>query len=103
MKRQSELPEPDKSERPPTTGREEPEQAGFLKKLGREVGKSLIQEAGTTFKWGIGGAIVGALALGTLGLVKFGLTGGGIGAVAGAVIGGIGAVYVYTTASSFTD
>ena len=102
MKRQSELPDPDRSEHSPT-GREEPEQAGFLKSLGREVGRGLIKEAGATLKWGIGGAIVGAAAIGALGLVKFGLTGGGIGAVAGAVIGGIGAVYVYTTASSFTD
>ena len=71
-----------------------------VKNVGREVSKELVREAGRTMKWGGTCALVGATALGVLGLWKFGLTGLGIGIVAGAVVGGVGGIILYVKASS---
>ena len=76
--------------------------AGIAKEVGREVSKGLLQEAGTTLKWGFGGALIGAMALGGIGVWKFGLTGLWIGALVGAVLGGLGGVVVYIQGSSLT-
>ncbi len=80
----SESEEPDSTKNP-----------SLAKEVGSEVKKGLVKEARNTLKWGLGGAIAGGLVLGILGLVKFGVTGLWIGAIAGALIGGIGAVFFY--------
>jgi hypothetical protein len=54
----------------------------------KDVGKDLLRETGTTIKWAVGGALVGAVVLGGLGLWKFGITSLTIGAVVGAALGG---------------
>jgi len=68
---------------------------GAIKELGRDVGKDLLRETGTTIKWTVVGALFGAVALGGLGLWKFGAEGLVIGAVVGAVVGGAAGVWVY--------
>lgn len=58
--------------------------------------KEGLREAATgSLKWMAGGALVGALALGGPGLVKFGPAGLAIGAVVGALVGGLGAWWFY--------
>jgi hypothetical protein len=69
----------------------------------KELGKGLLKEGKTTVKWGFWGAVVGAVALGGAGWFKFGPKVGLIGAAVGAVVGGIGAAWIYITASSFSD
>ncbi len=54
---------------------------GFIKEVGRDVGKDLLRETGTTIKWALGGAFLGAVVLGGLGFWKFGVTGLAIGAI----------------------
>ena len=41
--------------------------AGFIKEIGRDVGTDLLHETGTTIKWVVGGALIGAAVLGGLG------------------------------------
>ena len=71
---------------------------GFIKEAGRDVGKELLRETGTTIKWAVGGAFFGAIVLGGLGLWKFGVTGLGIGAIVGAVVGGAAGGWAYFSA-----
>jgi hypothetical protein len=61
---------------------------GFIKEIGRDVGTDLVRETGTTIKWAVGGALIGTVVLGGLGLWKFGVTGLAFGAIAGGVVGG---------------
>ena len=61
---------------------------GFIKEIGRDVGTDLLHETGTTIKWAVGGALIGAVVLGGLGFWKFGVTGLTIGAIGGGVVGG---------------
>lgn len=75
-----------------------PRSDGFIKEVGRDVGKELLRETGTTIKWAVGGAVMGALVVGGLGLWKFGVTGMGIGALTGAVIGGAVGGWAYFSA-----
>jgi hypothetical protein len=62
---------------------------GFIKEIGRDVGTDLVRETGTTIKWAVGGALIGTVVLGGLGLWKFGVTGLAFGAIAGGVVGGV--------------
>ena len=91
-------PEDQPTDEAPRGAPESPASEGFIKELGRDVGKGLLQEAGTTIKWAVGGAIFGAIVVGGLGLWKFGVTGLGIRAVAGAVIGGAIGGWTYFSA-----
>jgi hypothetical protein len=75
-----------------------PKSKGFIREVGREVGKDLLRETGTTIKWAFGGAVVGAIFVGGLGFWKFGVTGLWIGAVAGALIGGAIGGWLYFSA-----
>lgn len=77
-----------------------PQPESFAKETAKEVGTGLLKEGKTTVKWGLWGAVVGAVALGGAGWFKFGPKFGLIGAVVGAVVGGIGAVWFYISASS---
>jgi hypothetical protein len=70
------------------------ESQGFVK----EVAKGLVKEVGVTLKWGLWGALLGAIALGGIGFWKFGFTGLWVGALAGALVGGIGAIVLFTSA-----
>jgi hypothetical protein len=72
-----------------------PKDESFIKELGKDVGKGLLQETGSTLKWAAGGAVLGALVLGGLGLWKFGLIGLGIGAAAGAILGAVAGGWFY--------
>ena len=56
---------------------------GFL----REMGRSLLDDAKSSLRWTLGGAVTGALIVGGLGAYYLGWSGFGIGLVAGAVIG----------------
>jgi hypothetical protein len=69
----------------------------------KEVGKGLLKEARPTLKWGLGGPLVGAVALGGAGWFKFGAKVGLIGAGVGAVVGGIGAGWFYISATGLAD
>ena len=71
----------------------------LTKEVGRGVVKGLLQEAKATLKWGVGGAMFGAAVLGGLGFWKFGTLGLGVGALAGAVLGGVGGIWVYLSAT----
>lgn len=71
---------------------------GFIKEVGREVGKGLIRETGITIKWALGGALIGGVVLGGLGFWKFGTTGLAIGAIVGAVVGGVLGGWTYFSA-----
>lgn len=71
--------------------------------LVKGVGKGLLEEGKTTFKWGFWGALVGAVGAGGFGWYRFGFKAGLIGAGVGAVVGGIGAVGIYLSASLFSD
>lgn len=81
-----------------TESQQKPKEESFIKELGKDVGKGLLQETGTTIKWAAGGALLGALVLGGLGLWKFGTVGLGVGAIAGAVLGGIAGGWLYFSA-----
>ena len=72
----------------------------FIKELSRDVGKDLLRETGTTIKWVLGGALLGAVVLGGLGFWTFGVTGLAIGAIVGAVVGGVIGGWVYYSGSS---
>jgi hypothetical protein len=78
-----------------------------FKSFGKEVGKGLLKEAKMeakiTMKWGLGGALVGAVVLGGVGWFKFGTTIGLIGAGAGALLGGAFAVWFYLSATTLSD
>lgn len=82
----------------PGGDQEQPAKHGFIKELGRDVGKDLLRETGTTMKWTLGGALVGAVALGGIGFWKFGIAGLAIGAVAGAAVGGGIGFWLYFSA-----
>jgi hypothetical protein len=69
----------------------------------KEVGKGLIEEGKNTIKWGLAGALFGVVVLGGAGWFKFGFKLGLIGAGVGAVVGGIGAAWIYISATSFSD
>ncbi|MGB0582443.1 MAG: hypothetical protein ACPGVU_22350 [Limisphaerales bacterium] len=69
----------------------------------KEVGKGLLHEGKNTVKWGLGGALLGAVVLLGAGWFKFGFKVGLIGAGVGAIVGGIGAAWLYISASSFSD
>jgi len=71
---------------------------GFIKEVGRDVGKHLLRETGTTIKWAVSGALIGAVVLGGLGFWKFGVTGLAIGAIVGAVVGGVVGGWIYFSA-----
>ena len=71
---------------------------GFIKEIGQEVGQDLVQETGTTIKWAVGGALIGAVVLGGLGFWKLGVTGLAIGAIAGGVVGGVVGGWFYFSA-----
>ena len=71
---------------------------GFIKEIGREAGTDLVHETGTTIKWAMGGALIGAVVLGGLGFWKFGVTGLAIGAIAGGVVGGVIGGWFYFSA-----
>lgn len=71
---------------------------GFIKEIGRDVGTDLLHETGTTIKWAVGGALIGAAVLGGLGFWKFGVTGLAIGAIAGGVVGGVVGGWFYFSA-----
>ena len=73
-----------------------PEQKTFAK----EVLSGLKEEARTSLRWAIGGAIVGAVVLGGIGLIIFGLKGLLIGAGLGAVVGGVGLSLLYLNIQS---
>jgi len=75
-----------------------PESKGFVREVGRDVGKHLLRETGTTIKWAFGGAVVGAIIVGGVGFWKFGVTGLWIGAVAGALLGGAMGGWAYFSA-----
>lgn len=79
-------------------GQEKSVKEKFIKELGRDIGKDLLCETGTTIKWTLGGALVGAAVLGGLGFWKFGVTGLAIGAVAGAIVGGAIGFWAYFSA-----
>ncbi|MEM8885560.1 MAG: hypothetical protein AAGD14_15955 [Planctomycetota bacterium] len=55
----------------------------------------VVEGAKSSLRWALGGAIVGALVLGVAGAWFAGVTGLGIGAAVGAVLGGIGAWWFY--------
>ena len=71
---------------------------GFIKDIGREAGTDLVSETGTTIKWAMGGALIGAAVLGGIGFWKFGVTGLAIGAIAGGVVGGVAGGWFYFSA-----
>ena len=71
---------------------------GFIKEIGRDVGTDLLHETGTTIKWAVGGALIGAAVLGGLGIWKFGVTGLAIGSIAGGVVGGVVGGWFYFSA-----
>jgi hypothetical protein len=75
-----------------------PANEGFIKEMGREIGKELLSETGTTIKWAACGALMCAAVLGGFGFWKFGLTGLAIGAAVGAIIGAVVGGWVYLSA-----
>lgn len=77
---------------------QKPGTEGFIKEVGRGVGQNLLRETGTTIKWAVCGAVVGAVVLGGLGFWKFGAVGLGVGAIIGAVVGGATGGWVYLSA-----
>ena len=83
------------------TSRETQKKSGtmeFIKEIGREAGTDLVHETGTTIKWAMGGALVGAVVLGGLGFWKFGVSGLAIGAIAGGIVGGVVGGWFYFSA-----
>ena len=78
------------------THTDQDERKGFAS----DVGQGLVNEGRTWVRWGVVGAILGAVALGIVGAVYLGFVGFVIGAVIGAVVGGIGAVVFYMQAST---
>jgi hypothetical protein len=73
-----------------------PEQEGYSTNPIVEGAKEgVVEFARSSVKWILGGALVGAVVVGVVGMVLFGWTGLAIGAVAGAVGGGIGAWLFY--------
>ena len=74
------------------------ETTGFIKEIGQDAGTDLLHETGTTIKWAVGGALIGAAVLGGLGFWKFGVIGLAIGAIAGGVVGGVVGGWFYFSA-----
>ena len=72
---------------------------GFVKETAREVGKELISQSKLTLKWALGGAVIGALALGGVGFWFLGISGLGFGALIGAVLGGFLGGWLYMQVS----
>ncbi len=70
---------------------------GFVEEIARDLGKDLASGTKTTLKWALGGAIVGALAVGGAGFWLLGIKVLGISALIGAVIGAIagGGMYLW--------
>lgn len=94
-------PSPNSTE--PSSSKTEIDQSeGFAQEVIRETSKGLLKEAAVTLKWGLSGAVGGAVLLGGVGFWKYGSTGLWIGALAGALVGGIGAVVLYTMGTSLT-
>lgn len=75
----------------------------LLKSAVRETGKELVSEFKTTLLWALGGAVIGALALGGAGYWLLAMKGVGMGALAGAVAGAIAGGWVYLKGSSLID
>ncbi|MDF1840062.1 MAG: hypothetical protein P1U77_01415 [Rubripirellula sp.] len=71
---------------------------GFIKGVGRDVGKELLRETWTTVKWTIGGTVFGSIVVGGRGLWKFGITGMVLGVFAGTLIGGALGGWAYFSA-----
>jgi hypothetical protein len=76
---------------------------GIAKEVFLETSKGLLKEAAVTLRLGISGAAVGAVLLAGSGCWKFGFTGLWIGAIAGALVGGVGAIVLYTMGGSLTS
>jgi hypothetical protein len=74
------------------------EKWGSSRKLDERPEQDLVHETGTTIKWAVGGALIGAVVLGGLGFWKFGVTGLAIGAIAGGVVGGVIGGWFYFSA-----
>lgn len=70
------------------------------KPLAKEVLSGLKEDARSWLRWAIGGAIAGAVVLGGIGLILFGLKGLLIGAGIGAVVGGVGVSLLYLNIQS---
>ena len=73
-------------------------ESGFLNAVGRffvDVGKGLLDDLGLSFRWALWGAMIGAVLLGGTGFWYFGWEGLGLGLLAGAVLGGVGAWLLY--------
>ncbi|MHC4938654.1 MAG: hypothetical protein ACYTHK_06770 [Planctomycetota bacterium] len=66
--------------------------------LAKEIRDGLAEEAKSWLLWALAGAIVGAVLLGGIGAYFAGLKGLGIGALAGAALGGIGVGIIYLQA-----
>jgi len=75
--------------------KEDIQSEGFVKETAREVGKELISQSKLTLKWALGGAVVGALALGGVGFWFLGMSGLGVGALIGGVLGGFLGGWLY--------
>ena len=83
------------------TSRETQKKSGtmeFIKEIGQDVGTDLLHETGTTIKWAVGGALIGAAVLGGIVFWKFGVTGLAFGAIAGGVVGGVVGGWFYFSA-----
>lgn len=77
----------------------ETEQESLLREIGTELKEELKDEVSTWFRWALGGAVVGSIILGGFGIYVAGFSGFLVGAVAGALIGGIGAWIFYILVS----
>ncbi len=70
------------------------------KTFAKEVLSGLKEDARSSLRWAIGGAIAGAVVLGGIGLILFGLKGLLIGAGLGGAVGGIGVSWLYLNIQS---
>jgi energy-converting hydrogenase Eha subunit A len=86
-------------ERKIVTKEDEASTESLISEVGRAVGRDVIEEGKSWLRWALGGAIVGALGLGGLGVYLFGVEALIYGVLIGAVIGAIGAwlLYIYGT------
>ena len=98
MSAEEEMPEGNQTDRVEAPNRRFVKEArGLVKETARDIGKDLVGGTKTTLKWALGGAIVGALVVGGVGLWLLGMKGLGIGVLIGAGIGAIvgGGVYLW--------
>lgn len=70
--------------------------------IGKAVRQELADEARSWLRWAVAGAAIGAVILGGAGMYFFGWKGLGIGALAGAVVGGVGFWLFYLYATTFS-